>query len=250
MSDKFQDIYRIPSARAEWWDYGNNAAYFVTICTGGREHYFGEIQNDIMYLSEMGKIAHQNWMEIPDHFSFIKLDVFVIMPNHIHGILVIDKTNDPGRDAIDRVSDTNPNWDSVKSDEANQLDDVKSDASNQSDAANQSDAINQSDAANQSDAINRVSTENKYPGGITGKNNPMLFDNLSRAIRWYKGKTSFYCHKIHSDFTWQSRFHDHIIRDENEYWKIRQYILNNPKRWSEDKYNQPETHFKISDFLD
>jgi len=43
MSDKFQDIYRIPSARAEWWEYRNDAAYFVTICTAGREHYFGEI---------------------------------------------------------------------------------------------------------------------------------------------------------------------------------------------------------------
>lgn len=187
MSDKFQDIYRIPSARADWWDYGNDAAYFVTICTGGREHYFGEIRDEIMYLSEMGKIASQNWMEIPDHFTFVKLDVFVVMPNHIHGILVIDKTNDMGRDAI-----------------------------------------------------NRVSTD-KRVGGITGENNPMLSDNLSRAIRWYKGKTTFQCRSVHADFTWQSRFHDHIIRDENEYWKIREYILNNPKRWDEDKYNQPET---------
>jgi hypothetical protein len=43
MSDKFQDIYRIPSTRAVWWDYRNDSAYFVTICTAGREHYFGEI---------------------------------------------------------------------------------------------------------------------------------------------------------------------------------------------------------------
>lgn len=221
MSDKFQDIYRIPSARADWWDYGNDAAYFVTICTGGREHYFGEIRDEIMYLSEMGKIASQNWMEIPDHFTFVKLDVFMVMPNHIHGILVIDKTNCMGRDAIHRVSDPN-------------------DAANQSDTMNQSDAANQSDDVNQSDAINRVSTDRRV-GGITGENNPMLFDNLSRAVRWYKGKTTFFCHKIHSDFGWQSRFHDRIIRDENEYWKIRQYILNNPKRWDEDKYNQPET---------
>jgi len=239
MSDKFQDIYRIPSARAQWWNYGNDAAYFVTICTGGREHYFGEIQNESMYLSAMGKIVLQNWMEIPDHFSFIKLDVFVVMPNHIHGILVIDKTNDPGRDVIHRVSNTNdgtnPNDAANQSVAMNQSDDV-----NQLDDVNQSDDVGQSVVINQSDAINRVSTE-KRVGGITGDNNPMLYENLSRAIRWYKGKSSFFCHKIHSDFTWQSRFHDHIIRDEESYRKIREYILNNPKCWGTDKYNQPET---------
>ena len=227
MSDKFQDIYRIPSSRAQWWNYGIDAAYFVTICSGGREHYFGEIQNETMYLSEMGKIVLQNWMEIPDNFSFIKLDVFVVMPNHIHGILVIDKTNDPGRDVNDHFSE--------KKDAIN-----PNDAANQLDAMDQSDDVNQSGAINKSDAINRVSTD-KRNGGITGENNPMLYENISRVIRWYKGKSSFFCHKIHSDFIWQSRFHDHIIRDEESYRKIREYILNNPKRWGTDKYNQPET---------
>lgn len=172
MSDKFLDIYRIPSARAGWWDYGNNAAYFVTICTDGREQYLGEIRDGIMHLSEMGKIANLNWMEIPGHFPFIKLDVFVVMPNHLHGILVIDKPNDPGTDAIYRVSDKNPR-DAVEPEVINQL-----------------------------DAINRVSTENQYPGGITGGNNPMLSDNLARTIRWYKGKTTFQCRSFHADFTW------------------------------------------------
>jgi len=230
MSDKFQDIYRIPSARAVWWDYRNDAAYFVTICTAGREHYFGEIvetapivetrliaslpattsesataSKQEMQLSKMGKIAHQNWLEIPKYFPFIKLDAFVVMPNHVHGILIIDKNGDSvGRDAIYRVSTIN-------------------------------------DAINQSDAINRISTDDHQIGGITGENNPMLTDNLSRIIRWYKGRTTFQCHFIHADFAWQTRFHDHIIRDESEFWKIREYILNNPKRWGEDKYNQPET---------
>ncbi len=237
MSDKFQDIYRIPSARADWWDYGNSAAYFVTICTAGREHYFGEIipvetrliasphtadSKLEMQLTVLGQIAHQNWLEIPSHFPFIKLDVFVVMPNHVHGILVIDKPNNPGRDAIHRVSDKNPRH------------------TDEPEVINRLDTEIQFDAINLSDAINRVST-GKCPGGITGKNNPMLSDNLSRAIRWYKGKTTFQCRSVHADFAWQTRFHDHIIRDEKEYWKIREYILNNPKRWDEDKYNQPET---------
>lgn len=97
MDDKFQNKYRISSARLQNWDYGWNAPYFVTICTQNREHYFGEIVDGIMYFSEMGKIAQQFWHEIPDHFPFVILDAFVVMPNHIHGIIIINKTGD-GRD--------------------------------------------------------------------------------------------------------------------------------------------------------
>ncbi|MHC0439586.1 hypothetical protein [Flavobacterium sp. 3-210] len=58
--EKFQNKYRISSIRAQWWDYGWNAAYFITICTQDREHYFGEIQNNKMILSEVGIIAVSN----------------------------------------------------------------------------------------------------------------------------------------------------------------------------------------------
>jgi REP element-mobilizing transposase RayT len=99
MADKFQNQFRIPSARADWWDYGWNAAYFITICTAHREHYFGEIDaNPIIQLSEIGQLADKFWRSISEHFPFVKLDAFVVMPNHIHGILVIDKLDD-GRES-------------------------------------------------------------------------------------------------------------------------------------------------------
>lgn len=223
MSDKFQDKYRIPSARAAWWDYRDDAAYFVTICTSGREHFFGEIVDGKMHLSEIGQIAQQNWLEIPTHFPFIRLDAFVTMPNHMHGILVIDHSrnnlnDNVCRDAINRVSD----------DTMTKIEPTEGEGAQTSDA-------------HQLDAINRVSTNDHLIGGITGEKNPMLSNNLSRIIRWYKGRTTFQCHSVHADFAWQTRFHDHIIRDEQEYWKIREYIQNNPKRWAEDKYNQPDT---------
>ena len=90
--EKFQNKYRIPSARLPHWDYGHNAAYFITICTHNKEHYFGEIKNDEMHLNEIGKFAEKFWMEIPTQFPFAQLHVFVIMPNHMHGILIIDRT--------------------------------------------------------------------------------------------------------------------------------------------------------------
>lgn len=113
----YKNKYRIESARLQNYDYGSNGAYFVTICTKNRIQYFGEIRRDAkscvsslspkpdipsssiynslpfqkMYLSEIGQSAYDCWLKIPKHFPFVKLDVFVIMPNHIHGIIIIDK---------------------------------------------------------------------------------------------------------------------------------------------------------------
>lgn len=97
-SNKYLGKYRNESSRASWWDYSQNAAYFITICTHHREFFFGEIQNGTMNLSQTGTLAQQFWLEIPNHFPDIQLDAFVVMPNHTHGILIIDKQD--GGDGI------------------------------------------------------------------------------------------------------------------------------------------------------
>ncbi len=89
--EKFQGKYRIPSARAPFWDYGRDGAYFVTICTKYRKHYFGEVVNQRMQLSAIGKIADECWLTIPKIYPFVRLGVHVVMPNHVHGIIIIDK---------------------------------------------------------------------------------------------------------------------------------------------------------------
>jgi REP element-mobilizing transposase RayT len=90
----YKNRYRIKSTRLSVWDYSSNGYYFVTICTKNRESYFGEIietQNlASLQMTKIGKIAENYWLEIPNHFPFVVLDKFVIMPNHIHGILAID----------------------------------------------------------------------------------------------------------------------------------------------------------------
>ena len=95
MTNKFQNKYRISSSRLKNWDYGKNGAYFITICTGNREHYFGEIvtidYEKEMHFNEIGKLANEFWAEIPKHFPFVELGNYQIMPNHVHGILIIDK---------------------------------------------------------------------------------------------------------------------------------------------------------------
>ena len=77
------------------FDYSADGAYFITICTHQRENIFGVIENGKMILNELGKIAEKCWREIPDHFLDVRLDEFVIMPNHIHGIIWIENGFDP-----------------------------------------------------------------------------------------------------------------------------------------------------------
>lgn len=206
MSDKYKGKYRIKSTRLQNWDYSWSALYFVTICTQNREFYFGDIAKNQMILSAIGKIAKRYWYKIPKHYPFVELDEFVVMPNHIHGIIIINNSDDKdainpnGRDAIHGV------------------------------CTNGEDIIN----PNNRDAIHGVCTD---VGGITGHKNPMLSNGLSRIIRWYKGRVSFESRKIHADFAWQARFHDHIIRNEESFQRIRNYIHNNPLKWKADKFS-------------
>ncbi len=94
--DKFRGQYRIPSARWAAWDYGSNAAYFITICIANRAHDFGEITDGEMTQSPLGQSALVCWNEIPAHFTFVELGEFVVMPNHVHGIVVINKPVESG----------------------------------------------------------------------------------------------------------------------------------------------------------
>ena len=87
--DKFQDKYRIESARAKWHDY-DNGFYFVTICTKNREYFFGTIQNTEMVLSETGKYLKQQLQTIGEHYLYAEIPLWTIMPNHIHLIVSID----------------------------------------------------------------------------------------------------------------------------------------------------------------
>ncbi|MFM7895689.1 MAG: transposase [Flavobacterium sp.] len=186
MQNKFKNKYRISSARLQTWDYSNNGAYFITICTQNRHHFFGHIKNQEMQLSEIGKLAEQFWYEIPNHFPMVEFGNFVVMPNHVHGILIIDNSQIPVEMRF-IASDNN--------DENNNIDKTRLIASLQGKI-----------------------------GGFSGDKNPMLCDSISKIVRWYKGRCSFECRKIIPNFAWQSRFHDHIIRNSKSFDNIQNYI--------------------------
>lgn len=200
MRNKFKNKYRISSARLQSWDYSNNGAYFITICTQNRNHFFGKIQNQEMHLSEIGKLAEKYWLEIPEYFPFVEVGSFVVMPNHFHGILIINKLN------IDSTVETR----FIAS-------------------------VNNDGVDDQNKTRLIVSLPGKM-GGFSADNNPMLTDSISKIIRWYKGRCSFECRKLNPNFGWQSRFHDHIIRNANAFVNIQNYIANNPAKWKEDTF--------------
>lgn len=94
LSTKDQNKFQIKSTRADWWDYSNNGLYFVTICTKFMRPSFGRLESEKVILNQLGQLARLNWLQIPTFFPFTNLGPFVILPNHIHGIIGIEKTSD------------------------------------------------------------------------------------------------------------------------------------------------------------
>ncbi len=91
MSERFRNRYRIESNRLGAWDYSSPGAYFITICTDGRRHYFGEIVANKLIETEAARIVRECWLDLPNHYSGVELDEFVVMPNHVHFIVVIKR---------------------------------------------------------------------------------------------------------------------------------------------------------------
>lgn len=180
--EKFNNKYRISSIRAPFWDYGWNAAYFITICTKNRQCWFGDVVDGKMDLSAMGHIANSCWNEIPHHFPFVELGAHVIMPNHVHGILIINKPKDVHRGVETQHFASPPSQPPKMGKPKNQF-------------------------APQS-------------------------QNLASIIRGFKIGVTKNARQIHPTFAWQTRFHDHIIRDDASYQRINEYIKTNPARWA------------------
>jgi REP element-mobilizing transposase RayT len=211
MAEKFRNKYRVPSARLQNWNYGTNGAYFITICTKDMQHFFGEVVDKKMVLNTTGALAEEYWIEIVKQFPYVELGNFQIMPNHMHGILIIDKPAVETRFIASKLN-------------KEMVDDPRFIASK----------LNK-EMVDDPRFIASVQPEQEI-GGFAGENNPMLADNISRIIRWYKGRCTFEMRKVNQNFGWHSRFHDHIIRNSESFERIQNYIEENPSRWEEDKF--------------
>ncbi len=179
---KFKNKYRIPSARAQWWNYANQGAYFITICTAGNKYLFGDIVNNEMLLSDIGIIVYQEWEKSFQIRSELFCDSFVIMPNHIHGIVRISKSEPDNTSALQRKISISSRKHGV--------------------AYRSPRSISSFAAGFKSSATKKINEYRNTPG---------------QAV-------------------WQTRFHDHIIRNHDEYLSIRKYIETNIANWAYDSF--------------
>ena len=185
------------SIRLKNYNYAANGYYFVTICTYEKQCFFGNIIDRKMQLSTTGKIAHQYWSEIPQHSKHTYLDEFIIMPNHVHGIIIIDNPEKPNRH-ISNNDNTGRDvpWNVPTVDNDNDIYDL-------------------------SQTMSQLSPKS---------------GTLSVIVRSYKSSVTRWCRQNGNDnFRWQSRFYENIIRDEKSLNNIRRYVINNPAKWTEDE---------------
>jgi putative transposase len=200
----FNHKYRIASARHPHWDYTWPGWYFVTIVTSKREPFFGTVYNGRVELTELGEIAQAEWKKTAMIRRYVMLDEFVFMPDHMHGIVVIcekpvfETMSGPGTVHAKTVTTAKMR-------------------------------------APVETSRRDVSTGARGDCGIMhckSKIPRLQPDSLGSIICQYKSVTTKRIRAVgHRQFAWQSRYHDHIIRNGPELERIRRYIRENPENF-------------------
>jgi REP element-mobilizing transposase RayT len=172
MKDHHEKYHR-RSVRLKGYDYSYQGWYYVTICTRNREMIFGDVVDGKMVLNEFGKIVENTWHDLINHNNHIELDAFVIMPNHIHGIIVINNKKFVGAGS--------------------------------------------------------------EPAPTVERNRPGLPEIIRQFKTFSARRINRHRHLVGVS-VWQRNYYEHIVRNEFEFHRIRQYIMENPMKWHTDKY--------------
>jgi putative transposase len=219
--DLFENRYRINSTRLEGWNYSWSGYYFVTVCTKKRICHFGDVIGEEMQLSEVGKIVEQEWLRTMKIRNNVYLDEFIVMPNHLHGIVIIKN---------DFLVETHCDYDVLKP----HMVETHCNASLRKECLNNRNIHCDASLREEPDLFeDAYSRERNFKNKFGPQRN-----NLSSIIRGFKGSATKKIHKLgFLDFKWQSKFYDRVIRDEDELWRVREYIDNNPAQWEADRNN-------------
>ena len=240
-------IHRRRSLRLKGYDYTHVGAYFVSIVTQGRLCLFGEIVGKEMRLNEAGEMVCGFWKALPQRFPAIKIDVFVVMPNHLHGIVVIKPNRattrvDPTNQKPDRGVENAPN---TPNRATTAVDHTKS----TNVGAGLVSARNTNSIKHR--ATTRVapteimagemaapSTDRFALGNIIGAYKSLTTVEYTRGVKQMKWSPF---HKR----LWQRNYYEHVVRHDESLRQLQQYILDNPDQWAFDKENplaeRPET---------
>ncbi|MBE7441551.1 MAG: hypothetical protein HS119_03765 [Flavobacteriales bacterium] len=185
------NIHHRKSIRLKEYNYSQAGLYFITICCQNRICRFGNVVDGEMMLNEFGIVAYNEWVKLSERFSNFELDVFQIMPNHMHGIILL---ND-----ISVGAGVNP-------------------------------------------AQNDLYTQNDGKPNDNNRTTARVAPTVSNIVGAYKSLVANGCLDIFKSQNetmgklWQRNYYEHIIRNEQSYQTIAEYIINNPAKWADDKF--------------
>jgi len=242
--EKYQNKYRIQSHRKPNWDYSAEAMYFLTIVTQHRECILGTIVNHEMVLSDFGKIVEMEWFKSFEIRDELLLHTFVIMPNHLHGIVEIrekwdgmDGGTDGGTtDVIAAVVDSTATAEahgrvSLPMNSIIPPDSIIPINPNDQISTNPTDSIDTDLLSiKRNPPIRLPKSISSFMAGFKSAVNTKIDDYIDENqlnIPKYNKKNHFF----------QPNYHDHIIRNDREFGIIERYIVNNPMNWGKDKIN-------------
>jgi REP element-mobilizing transposase RayT len=220
------------SIRLRGYDYTQAAAYFVTVCVQDRECLFGQIVDEEMRLTEAGQMVQSVWDALPQNYPGVDVDEFVVMPNHIHGIIVLTG-DDVGADDMTAVVGATPRG-------------CPDDATGHTvDRQAHRSGDGQAQGPAPTDGVDDMTDVGATPRGCPDDADHAAGLSLPDVVHRFKSfTTAQYRHGVkHHGWIpfpgrlWQRNYYEHVVRNHDELRRIRQYIEDNPAKWALDPEN-------------
>jgi len=203
------------SIRLKGYDYAQSGLYFITICCHNRACLFGHIENGIMIMNQYGKIAHNHWKKTIEIRNNIELHEFVVMPNHIHGIIQISRRG---------VSHTPHVY--------NEMGLTNNIPTNDFHSSSLQGVCDTPHTYNEMGLTNNIPTNDFHSSPLQGVCDTPLrspSQTIGAIIRGYKSSVTKQLNLMgYNDTIWQRNYHEHIIGNKQSYIHISNYITNNP----------------------
>ncbi|MBK6342583.1 MAG: hypothetical protein IPF41_08355 [Flavobacteriales bacterium] len=214
------DLPQRATIRWQGYDYANVGAYYLTLCTQDRSHRFGRIVDGVMHPSPIGEWAQRCWDAIPEHMPHVDVGEFVVMPNHVHGIVIIRQrlVDVDGVRARHDAPDTTTNAPNTTAWNVPGIHDAADPPPH--------------DPRARHDAPLR---DPRKPPGIP-------HGALGQIVASYKSAVTRMAYRDgllpNGTPVWQRNYWDRVIRDDGEYERIAKYIRDNPANWKGDRFNR------------
>lgn len=223
------------SIRLKGYDYSQPGAYFVTTVAWGREMMFGEVLNGEMRLNRYGHIVRNAWFDLPQHYGNLELGAFVVMPNHVHGIIILTESHGRGGSGMPDegvLTEGSRGGSPVPGDGAL----PEGDGRGGSPVSGGGALPDQARARREPLPIGetRPYANQTRPYGIPTR------PDLSEVVRAFKSFSAKRINRLrHTEGmpVWQRNYYEHIVRNQREMERIAGYIESNPLMWDEDEEN-------------